>query len=169
MSGKWLAGKAALIAGIAGIAVDRFSIHKVLVHKRMELERTKGNLMVLSEWMAFYRCQNTMEKVLEKKGYSVVAVYGMGILGSHLYQELKESRIRVKYIIDRNPVKGVYKAEVCGTEAELREIDAVIVTPVYQFEEIKEKLLKKNHVPVLSLRTLLNEGLDKDGAKEETF
>ena len=147
----------AAIAGIAGIATDRFCVRKVLNQKRQELEKLKGNLMILSEWMEFYRRGMTMEKVLEKKGNSVVAIYGMGILGSHLYQELENSGIQVRYLIDRNPVRGVYQSEVCGIETELKGIDAVIVTPVYQFEEIKEEIKKRNQVAVLPLRELLGE------------
>lgn len=157
------------IAGIAGIAADRFCVRKVLEQKRAELEKSKGNLMVLSEWMAFYRRGMTMEKVLAGKGYSAVAIYGMGVLGSQLYQELEGSVIRVRYIMDRTAIRGVYQSEVCGIETELKETDAVIVTPVYQFEEIKEEIQKRNHVPVLALRELLGGGSVEDGAKEGTF
>ncbi len=39
--------------------------------------------------------------VLQNRKIHSVAIQGMGRLGSHLLQELKESDITVKYVIDR--------------------------------------------------------------------
>lgn len=157
MNRRWLVGV------IAGIAADRLCVRKVLEQKRLELEKTKENLLVLSEWMALYRCGNSLEKILTREGYSAVAIYGMGILGSHLYQELEDTGIQVNYIIDRKPIKGVYESRICGIDTVLQGIDVVIVTPIYQFEEIKEKIQEINHLPVLSLRTLLDKGCAEEG------
>lgn len=146
-----------LLAGIlAGVLADRACIHKVLAKKNDDMEKTKANLLILEEWLAMHRRGRRVADVLEEKGIHTVAIYGMGILGSHLYQELNVSGISVKYIMDRRLVKGVYSAEVCGPEAKVENVDAVIVTPVYQFEEIERNIHQINDVQVISLRELLD-------------
>lgn len=141
---------------LAGIAADRFCVHKVLDQKSKEIERVKGNVLCLAEWMTMFECGESVEGALEKRGISAVAIYGMGILGSHLYSQLEKTRIHVKYIMDQKPLKGIYDAKICNAETKLEGIDGVIVTPVYQFEEIKEKICRFNNVQVLSLRELLD-------------
>ena len=45
--------------------------------------------------------QKDIGSVLQNRKIHSVAIQGMGRLGSHLLQELKESDITVKYVIDR--------------------------------------------------------------------
>lgn len=141
---------------IAGVLIDRFSVHKVLQQKNKELERTKGNFMVLGEWLTAHERGWSLEKELLKRNYKTVAIYGMGILGNHLYQELISTKITIKYIIDQKPIKGVYKSVICNIETKLEGIDAIIVTPVYQFEEIQKQIQRVNNVEMISLRELLS-------------
>lgn len=146
-----------LVAGIlGGILADRVCISRVLKKKNDDIEKTKANLLILEEWIAMYRHGRRVADVLDERGIREIAIYGMGILGSHLYQELKTSGMSVKYIIDRRPLKGVYNAEICSPGVELENVDVVIVTPVYQFEEIERNIRQVNDVLVVSLRELLN-------------
>lgn len=145
-----------LLAGmLAGIVTDRICIHKLLREKNDMIENTKANLLVLEEWLAM-RCRGcSIADALKRRGFRAVAIYGMGTLGSHLYQELENSDIQVKYIIDRRPIKGVYHAEVCSAEEKISGVDAVIVTSVYQFEEMERQIRKSNEIQVISLLELL--------------
>lgn len=146
------------IGAVAGILTDRFSVHKVLEQKNEELESAKEKFFVLGEWLTMLEQGKTAADVLRDKGISVIAIYGMGVLGSHLYQQVKNSGICVSYIIDQKPLKGIYDAKVCGIEEKLIGVEAVVVTPVYQFEKIRETILEYNDVVVISLRDLLEQG-----------
>lgn len=160
-----------LAGGFAGIFADRVSIYKTMKTKNDDIEKTKANMLILEEWLAMYRSGRRVADALDERGIRTVAIYGMGILGGHLYQELKISEISVKYIIDRNPKRGVYNAEVCSPEAKIKNVDAVIVTPVYQFEEIERKIHQVNDVRVVSLRELLDTeaAWDEAGKRENVL
>lgn len=146
-----------LFAGIfSGVLSDRICIYKVLKEKNDRIEKAEANILVLEEWLAMHNRGYSMVDVLKGRRCWVVAIYGMGILGNHLYQELENSDIRVKYIIDRRPIKGVYHAEVCSAEEKLSGVDAVIVTSVYQFEEMERQIRQSNDVQVISLLELLD-------------
>lgn len=149
--GWWL-----LTGVLAGAAIDRICVRKVLEEKNDRIEKTQANLLILEEWLALYRGGCSVADVLRDRGFLSVAIYGMGILGNHLYQELDRSSVQVKYIMDRRTVKGVYHGKICGAEEKVSGVDAIIVTPVYQFEEIKKQIQKSNDVQVISLRDLLD-------------
>ena len=51
-------------------------------------------------------------------GYSTVAIYGMGLLGRQLYEELAESDLQVLYYIDRAEIPGADTVPRVMPEAE---------------------------------------------------
>lgn len=140
---------------VGGILIDRLFIHKVLQQKNQELESANEKFFILGEWLTMEEQGKKIEDVLRARGISSIAIYGMGVLGNHLYQQLESSPISVSYIIDQKSLKGIYSAKVCGIEEELIGIDAVVVTPIYQFERIRKAIWEHNDVPVISLRNLL--------------
>lgn len=142
---------------VVGVLIDRFSVYKVLKQKNKELESAKEKFFVLGEWLTMLEQGKSVADMLKKRGISSIAIYGMGVLGSHLYQQVKNSGVSVSYIIDQKPLKGIYEAKICGLEEKLRGVDAVVVTPIYQFENIKKAILEYNDVLVISLRDLLEE------------
>lgn len=140
---------------VGGILIDRLSVHKVLQQKNQELESANEKFFILGEWLTMEEQGKKIADVLRARGISSIAIYGMGVLGNHLYQQLESSQISVTYIIDQKPLKGIYAARVCGIEEKLTGVEAVVVTPIYQFEKIKKAILEHNDVPVISLRSLL--------------
>ena len=81
----------------------------------------------------------------------------MSYVGERLYDELKDSDIEVKYAIDKN-ADGIYSdVEIVTPQEELKEVDAIVVTPVFYFDEIVEALEKKTESEVLSLEDILYE------------
>ena len=94
--------------------------------------------------------------VLEDLAIQNVAVYGMGDLGKHLINELKDSSICVKLCFDKTAefLQGETKS---SKEAELTGIDAIIVTPFMEYKEIR--LLLKNIFDgmIISIEELVSE------------
>lgn len=145
------------IGAVTGVLLDRLSVRGVLEQKNKELESAKEKFLVLGEWLTMLEQGKTVADALKERGISVIAIYGMGVLGCHLYQQLKNSGIFVSHIIDQKPLKGIYEAKVCGIKEKLPGVEAVIVTPVYQFETIRDEIRKYNDVVVISLRDLLEQ------------
>lgn len=157
MSRGWIGIFAGIAVGMAaGIGIDRIGLKKVLEEKERELERYKENFFVLGEWLAMFERGQTIAQALRDRHVSSVGIYGMGILGSHLYRQLEQSGVQVTYLIDKNPLKGIYHAKTVLPDAVLQDTDAIIVTPVYHFEQIKETLRQHNQIEVISLKELIN-------------
>ena len=88
-------------------------------------------------------------------GYKKIAIYGMGILGQCLYDELEESSVDIVYAIDRNAAYIQDLLDIKHPSEILEEVDAVIVTSLYYYEEIKQTMEKKMNCPIISISECL--------------
>ena len=81
----------------------------------------------------------------------------MSYAGERLLEELKDSKIDVKYGIDKN-ADGIYSdIELVTMEDKLETVDAIVVTPIFFFDQIEEELSKKISCPIISLEDILYE------------
>lgn len=113
-------------------------------------------LQLMDQWMVLKQKKIFIGEYLKTRNYTHIAVYGIGFIGRKLLYELADDVV-VDYIIDQ-------KADVISTELpiylpedELDVVDAVIVTAITYFNEIREKLSKKVIYPILSIEDILCE------------
>ena len=76
------------------------------------------------------------------------------MLGKHLIEELSDGDIKIVCAMDRNTVNEKFKFPVIGTNDKVPEADAVIVTPSYEFSDIRKHLTKKGVSNVISIESL---------------
>lgn len=111
----------------------------------------------LVSWLVIRQRGLSLEKYFHEKGYSKVAIYGMKELGERLYDELEGTHIIVQYAIDQNANNIYARCEVVSLEDELEDVDAIIVTAIHYFGEIKEKLKRKMKCPIISISDIVRE------------
>ena len=116
-----------------------------------KIEKFKGYYNMLNQWLMLKQEGKSLEKYFEDNGYKNIAIYGMGEIGNRLYNELKDSKkVKIKYVIDKN-------ADICSEtrifniDDNFPDVDAVIITATFAFDEIKEELGKRLYVPVISI------------------
>lgn len=84
-----------------------------------------------------------IEEYLFNRSIKKIAIYGIGIYGKALLKLLKDTDIQVCYGIDkRADVKNV-GIPVVSIDSEMETVDAVIVTPIAEFDNICEMLREK--------------------------
>ncbi|MBD5136082.1 MAG: glycosyltransferase [Lachnospiraceae bacterium] len=84
-----------------------------------------------------------------------VAIYGYGTLGKILYKQLIKENVNVKYVIDDdNRIEADVTVYRCSQIPENNLTDIVIVTPIYDFIKIKEKLELIGNQEVVSIETV---------------
>lgn len=107
--------------------------------------------------MANFKEKNlSVEDYLMKNRYKNIAIYGLGMLGKHLVRELENTEVQIKYGIDENADSLMMSIPIVTADVEkYNEIDLIIVTVVYDFDEIKKKLVKQTDVEIISLLELL--------------
>ena len=97
---------------------------------------------LLELWMKLRDRHISLAGFFHGMGIRTIAVYGAGIFGKHLYYELQGSGVHISYFLDRQQdgkpaeagMRMIYPGDPAGP------VDAIIVTPVMEYEQIKEQL-----------------------------
>ena len=79
----------------------------------------------------------------------------MSHVGERLYDELKNSDINVKYAIDKDAINIYSEINVYTLKDQLDDVDVVIVTPIFYFDNIRNELRNKFNCPIISIEDVL--------------
>lgn len=99
----------------------------------------------------------SIQKIMLVQGYSTIGIYGMGKLGKLFYEQIVHTKIKVCYGIDRNTNIQIPCLNIRTVENVRQDMDAVIVTSEFYYDEIVEQLQDKVKCPIILLTDLLNE------------
>lgn len=117
-----------------------------------------GTYIFMVMWMKALEDGLNIEKVLLKNDIHKIAIYGAGYIGKLLLDHLRTTAVSVQYGIDKNIEYNFMDRELLIYSPdydELPEVDAVIVTPFYIFESIRESLKTQNVNRIISIETIL--------------
>ena len=143
-------------AVFAGIWLHR-SMNKAYHRMREMSDKHFVLYQLMTEWVRVKQEGKEISECLTKRGYKTIAIYGMNYVGRTLLNEMEGSSVSVVYGIDQNAADIYTEIDVVTPEDELKEVDAIIVTPIYFFDEIREKLEKKTNIPIVSIEDILFE------------
>lgn len=110
---------------------------------------------ILLQWVENEINGHCIADILKEEGINTVAIYGMKELGELLLSELKKAGLDVRYIIDRRKEEICLDMPVYDSEDFLPEADAVIVTAVHYYEEIRRALKNKRDWKIYNLEDLV--------------
>ena len=147
----------ALVGAGIGVAGDSYFKSKIISKNNERVNKFKSYYNILNQWLVLLHEGKNIEQYFKKNQYHKIAIYGMGEIGNRLYEELKDSSIEVAYAIDKNAGSAYAHLEVYSLEDEFEEVDAIVVTTAFAFEEIKDKLENKINCPIISLEDVVFE------------
>ena len=117
-------------------------------------------------WRAMDKWMLTKEKKIQlseyflRKGIRTIGIYGFSKLGRHLFEELKETDVKVVFGIDQNrEIKNV-KIPIYSIEEDLPKVDAIILT-MAEGKYLSQILSEKIDCCIMSLEELLDDCLKK--------
>lgn len=122
--------------------------NKKIIAERKLKERYELYYNLTNQWLQNRYNNYDISKYFAERGILTVAVYGNGTMANLLYQELMEYKIEVLYFIDKNSPDGQIgfnNLRIVNMDNlnSMKRVDAVIVTPFFDFEEINQQLLKR--------------------------
>ena len=88
----------------------------------------------------------------------LLAIYGYGQLGRLLENELRESEIEIKYIIDRDAVqirKECSGKRIIMPDDEFRDVDVIVITPIIDFYKVRAICESKCNIETLSIENVI--------------
>ena len=149
------------LSALVGATVGAVAVAKTIGHSTQKAQTMSDKHMALflmmNQWVAAKQEGKSLVDYFEKNNYHSIAIYGMSYAGERLLEELKDSKIDVKYGIDKN-ADGIYSdIELVTMEDKLETVDAIVVTPIFFFDQIEEELSKKISCPIISLEDILYE------------
>lgn len=152
-------GTIAVLSTIVGAAMGAVTVGKIqgntIEQKAEKVDKFKTYYDMLNQWLILKQEGKSLERFFLSKGYKTIAIYGMGEMGNRLYKELKGTNVEVKYAIDKAAGTTYAEIDVFTIEDKLPEIDAVIVSAVFAFEEIEGELESILDCPILSLKDVI--------------
>lgn len=157
---------------IGGLILSLFWLAALIVHRSFwsrrlcQVDKDKYYFQkyysFLLQWKDNEQKGKKLSEILSERGYSKVAVYGMGKIGWLLCNQLMEEGIDITYAIDRDADKLSYNAfsnipdvRLKLPEEDLEPVDVIIVTALVSFQEIKMNLQKKYSYAIMSIEELL--------------
>lgn len=146
-----------LIGAAAGAAAVGKVQGKTINQKAEKVDKFKGYYNMLNQWLVLKQEGKSLEKYFTDNGFKTIAIYGMGEMGNRLYDELKGTSVTVKYAVDKNAASTYSELDVIDPDDDYEEVDAIIVSAIFAFDEIEEMLSDKVDFPIVSLEDVVYE------------
>lgn len=140
---------------VAGISSAGSVFSKKAKEAQKYADKHLAIMLVMNQWLINKQEGKSLVSFFEENGYKSIAIYGMSYLGERLEDELRNSGIEVRYVIDKNAENIYADVDVKSPEDDMDEVDAVIVTAVFFFDEIEEQLEKIFGCPIISLEDVV--------------
>lgn len=133
-------------------------LHNEVAISKFFSDKHLSLFLVMNRWIRVKQEDKKVAEYLRDNGYKTIAIYGLSYIGMSLLYDLRNSEIEVKYGID-NAIKKIRQGElnIYSAEEELPNVDAIIVTSIFHFKEIKDTLCNKVPYEVISLEDILYE------------
>ena len=153
---KGLIAAAGAVVGVVAGATAVSKVQASVVESTQDkVDKFKQYYNMLVQWLILKQAGKSLEQYFIDHNYKTIAIYGMGEMGSRLYDELKETSIVVNYGIDQEALGEYSELEVFSKEEDYPDVDAIIVTATFAFDVIEEELRSKVHCPIISLENVV--------------
>lgn len=151
---------AAVTGAVGGVAY----LGQKSVKREAELhKRYKSYYTTTNQWLTNKNQNKDISVYFKDHNIKIIAIYGMGTMGELFYEDIKKTQVKVSYFIDRNAEEiysGLDNIPVVSIEHmdDQDSVDAIIVTPVFDFNEIRTDL-EKNGIDkeIISLEDVIFE------------
>lgn len=150
-----------VLSALVGAAVGAGAVEKTSHENAEKLhamsEKHLALFLMMNQWVKVKQEGKNLSSYFERNGYKKIAVYGMSYAGATLLNELRNSETSIEYGIDKKADSFYADIDIVSINDDLRQVDAVVVTPITFFDEIEEELSQKLSCPILSLEDILHE------------
>lgn len=149
-----------LAAVTGGIAYILYADSKVINNERRKSNRYASYYELVYKWLVNKNNGKKIEEYFKKNGYNKIAIYGAGTLGELLYHDLENCNIEVKGFMDKNTSVGIDNVKTYQIEEmrENKEVDCIVVTPIFCFCDIEDELREKGIInKIVSLEEIVFE------------
>lgn len=147
-----------IMTGLAAVVGVRYFDKKLFKKQNEQLCRVRMQRDVLDHLLSLKHDQINIDVYLRKMGFKRVGIYGLTMLGSHLYEELSQSEYVSRLVgIDRSEIHDNYNMDIFSPEDDFNPLDLIIVTVSGNYENIVSKLRGVFSGKIMSIQQIINE------------
>lgn len=123
------------------------------------IKKNEAILKMFNQWLIIKQEGKSIATYLKENNFKKIAIYGMSYAGERLLDDLKGTDIEVAYAVDQNADRMFAEVDMITKEeiTDQQEVDAVIVTAIYFFDDIEEELSEMVDCPIVSLEDIIYE------------
>jgi len=146
-----------------------FWVNKITANiKKNSLLKSQANsyhlwFQIFAMWVRNIHKKKSISDYLIENNYKNIAIYGAGAVCELVCEELDKSEVSVVYLIDQNACFPEISKEIVELDIicvddipDQKKIDAIIVTPVYDFNRVRKKIIRTtSEIPVISLDQII--------------
>lgn len=118
-------------------------------------DKYKRICSILDKWLKIRQSGHLLEEYFIKEGLLKIAVYGMGYLGTDLYNEL-QGDVKILYVIDQRRLEIDHMVKAVKPDEDFEEVDAIIITAQDRTGGIRKLLESKCNFRILYLEEIIN-------------
>ncbi len=112
---------------------------------------------LLEKWMILHEKGRSIKNYFISHKIERIIIYGMGKMAKHLIEDIRKSNINIVCAIDRKVTDNYCNFPLITLEERIPDADCIVITPVHEFEIIKQKLGERTLVPLISLSDIIEE------------
>lgn len=128
-----------------------------LLQEEFRANKYNFNFVYSCKWICLLQDGKSVVQYFKDNNIQEITLYGMGELGKRLYKDLQESGVIVKYVIDRDKKLQNEKYTLLSPEDDFPQLETIVVTAPFEFQEIREALSKKTDAKIISLKEIIDE------------
>lgn len=119
---------------------------------------------LLEKWMTLHERGGSAGQYFEARNITTVVLYGMGKMAKHLIEDVSRRGIRIVCAIDKMAADKHNDFPVITPDEAIPDADCIIITPVHEFDSVRQKLECRTSVPVISLSEVIDGCLKENGS-----
>lgn len=156
-------GVLSVLTALTGAAVGAGTLgyQKVKQHEQdfKVIKKNEAILKMFNQWLIVKQEGKSIAAYLKENNFEKIAIYGMSYAGERLLDDLKGTNIEVVYAVDQYADRMFAEVDMITKEeiGHQQEVDAVIVTAIYFFDDIEEELSEMVDCPIVSLEDIIYE------------
>lgn len=134
------------------------SMREEVVAREKTLQKYMQFYRIMIRWLSAKQEGHEIASYLKSRGIKKVAIYGYSDMGKLLYKELLQSSIAVTSILDKRDIQcSSSNLQIQLPSKGDTKVDAVLVTAVYYYDEIKLELMRLGYQNILSLQEIVEQ------------
>lgn len=128
---------------------------------RIWADKYQINMNIMDNWLKLKENCICLKDYFIKHKQLNILVYGYGILSKHLLAELAGTEVKISGIVDKQGEKIIADYPVYYPSKDIPQVDLIVVTTPFYYEEIVFEFKKLNIYNVISLSQIMDELLQQ--------